>query len=183
MTDLAAGDRVAAYVPHGAFAERAVAGANEVFPVPGDVPLDQAALLGGTYLTAHFALVERGQIAVGEAVLVGGAGGAVGLAAVQLARALGAGRVLGTFRSPADRGAILEAGADAAIDISGPDLRDSLRREVQAETDGRGVDVVLDPIGGEFLHAALRATAWCGRVVVLGFAGGEIPSIRSTTCC
>ncbi len=178
VSDLAAGDRVTAYVPHGAFAGQAFVRANEVFPVPNDVPLDQTALLGGTYLTAHFALVERGQLARGDAVLVGGAGGAVGLAAVQLARALGTGRVLGTYRSPADREAILAAGADAAIDISGPDLRDNLRREVLAATDGHGADVVVDPIGGEFLQAALRATAWGGRVVVLGFAAGEIPTVK-----
>lgn len=178
VTDVVAGDRVAAYVLHGAFAEQAVVKATEVFPVPDDVPLDQAALLGGAYLTAHFALIERGQIAKGDAVLVGGAGGAVGLAAVQLAKALGAGAVLGAFRSPVDRDAIIEAGADAAIDVSGPDLRDSLRRQVLAATGGRGADVVLDPIGGDFLHAALRATAWRGRLVVIGFAGGEIPTVK-----
>lgn len=179
VTGVAKGDRVAAYVLNGAFAEQAVARVGEFYPVPEDIPWEQAALLCGAYLTAYFALVERGQFKAGDRVLIGGAGGAVGLAAIQIAKALGAGTVLGAFRSDADRQAILEAGADAAIDISGGNLRDALRPEVMDATDGRGVDVVIDPIGGEFFAAALRSLAWSGRLVVVGFAAGEIPTVKA----
>jgi len=178
VTDCTVGDRVAAYVLNGAFAEQAVAKVGAFYPVPDDIPFDQAALLCGAYLTAFFALIERAQFKRGETVLVGGAGGAVGLAAVQIAKALGARKVLGAFRSAADREAILEAGADAAVDLSGPDLRDAVRSQVLAATGGHGADVVLDPIGGEFFPAALRATAWCGRLVVIGFAAGDIPTVK-----
>lgn len=178
VTGTSVGDRVAAYVLNGAFAEQAIAKVGEFYPVPDDVPLDQAALLCGAYLTAYFALVERGQFKRGETVLVGGAGGAVGLAALQIARAMGATKVLGTFRTDADRQAILEAGADAAIDLSGADLKEAVRSQVLEATNGQGADVVLDPIGGEFLTAALRATAWCGRLVVIGFAAGDIPTVK-----
>lgn len=173
------GDRVAAYVLNGAFAEQAIARVGEFYPVPDEVPLDQAALLCGAYLTAYFALVERGGFRRGETVLVGGAGGAVGSAAVQIARALGAARVLGAFRSGADRQAILDAGADAAIDLSVPNLREAVRAQVLDATDRRGADVILDPVGGAFLPAALRAAAWSGRLVVIGFAAGEIPTIQA----
>lgn len=172
------GDRVAAYALNGGFAEQALAKVGQFYAVPDDVPLDQAALLCGAYLTAYFALVERGGFRRGETVLVGGAGGAVGLAAVQIARALGAAKVLGTFRSEADRLAILEAGADAAIDLSGPDVQDAVRAQVLGATAGHGADVVLDPIGGAFLPAALRAMAWSGRLVVIGFAAGDIPTVK-----
>lgn len=172
------GDRVAAYVLNGAFAEQAIARVGEFYAVPDDVPLNLAALLCGACLTAYFALVERGGFRRGETVLVGGAGGAVGLAAIQIARALGAAKVLGTFRSEADRAPILEAGADAAIDLSGPDPREAVRAQVLDVTDGHGADVVLDPIGGAFLPAALRAMAWSGRLVVIGFAAGDIPTVK-----
>lgn len=178
VADCAIGDRVAAYVPNGAFAEQAVAKLGEFYPVPDDVPIDRAALLCGAYLTAYFALIERGQFKRGDTVLVGGAGGAIGIAAVQIAKALGAHKVIGVFRSVVDKDAILEAGVDAAIELSGPDLREAVRSQVLAATDGHGADVVLDPIGGEFLTAALRATAWCGRLVVIGFAAGDIPTVK-----
>lgn len=178
VTDCAVGDRVVAYVLNGAFSEQAVAKIGEFYPVPDEVPFDQAVLLCGAYLTAYFALVVRGQFERGETVLVGGAGGAVGLAAVQIAKALGAGTVIGTYRSAADRQAILEAGADVAIDVSDSDLREAVRVKVLAATNGHGADIVLDPIGGEFFSAALRAIAWSGRLVVIGFAAGDIPTVK-----
>ncbi|NSZ77513.1 NADPH:quinone oxidoreductase family protein (plasmid) [Agrobacterium tumefaciens] len=172
------GDRVTAYVLNGAFAQQAKARVGEFYPVPADVPLDQAALLCGAYLTGYFALVERGQFKAGDTVLVGGASGAVGLATVQIAKALGAGLVIGTYRSPEDREALHAAGTDAEIDVSGSDVREALRSTVLELTDGKGVDLVIDPIGGEFLNAALRSIAWSGRLVVVGFAAGDIPSIK-----
>ena len=178
VSDASVGDRVAAYVLSGAFSEQAAARSGEYYIVPADVPLDQAALLCGAYLTAYFALVERGHFKRGQTVLVGGAGGAVGLAALQIAKALGAAKVIGTYRSSADRQAILDAGADVAIDVSGPEGRNKQRSEVLDATSGEGVDIVLDPIGGEFLSAALRTIAWSGRLVVIGFAAGDIPTIK-----
>ncbi|TNC93660.1 MAG: Quinone oxidoreductase [Stygiobacter sp.] len=177
--DCKIGDRVAAYVLNGAFAEQAKAKVGAFYPVPDDLPLAQAVLLSGSYLTAHFALIERGRFSRGEIVLIGGAGGAVGLAAVQIAKALGAGMVLAAIRSPDDRDAVLSAGADAIIDLSVPDLRDTVRDQVFAATGGKGADLVIDPIGGAFLNAALRAMEWRGRLVVVGFAAGDIPSIKA----
>lgn len=177
VIDHVPGDRVAAYVLNGAFAEQALAKTHQIFPLPDAIPFSQAALLCLPYLTAHFALVERGRFKRGETVLVGGAGGAVGLAAVQIAKVLGA-RVLGAVRSEEDAAIVSAAGADAIIDLTGPDLRDAVRRQVHAATDGKGADIVIDPIGGEFLAAALRASAWGGRLVIVGFAAGDIPTVK-----
>lgn len=175
----APGDEVAAYTLNGGFAEQAIAGPGEFFPVPKGVALEQAALMSGAYLTAHMALTERAGLVPDDIVLVGGAGGAVGLAAVRLAKALGAGPVLGAVLSSADAQAILDAGADAVVDLSGPDLREGLRAQVRAATGGRDVDIVIDPLGADFLPAALRVLAFGGRLIVVGFAAGDIPVIRS----
>jgi NADPH2:quinone reductase len=110
-------------------------------------------------------------------VLVTGAGGAVGRAAIQLVKALG-GRALAGTRHPTEAAAIRAAGADAVIDLGAADLRAALRAEVHAATGGRGVDLVLDPVGGDVFDASLRALAWRGRIVVIGFAAGRIPEVR-----
>ncbi|KPH80323.1 NADPH:quinone oxidoreductase family protein [Bosea vaviloviae] len=177
VTDFAPGDRVMAQVENGAFAEQAIARADQTYKLPDGMSFTAAAAMGLVYQTAHFALVERGQYKRGETVLVGGAAGGVGLAAVQIAKGLGA-RVLAGVRSPQEGAVVREAGVDAVIDLSAPDLRESLRAQVHKATDGRGVDVVLDPLGAEFFSAALRAMAWCGRLVVIGFAAGDIPSVK-----
>ncbi len=177
VTDFAPGDRIMGQVEHGAFAEQALVSPSQAFRLPDGMEFAEAAAMGLVYQTAHFALVERGQYKRGETVLVGGAAGGVGLAAVQIAKGLGA-RVLAGVRSEAEAEVVREAGADAVIDLSAPDLRDSLRAQVVAATDGRGADVVLDPLGDAFFAAAVRAMAWCGRLVVIGFAAGEIPSIK-----
>src|SRR5205807_2461660 len=114
----------------------------------------------------------------GETVLVLGASGGVGHASVQLARAMGA-RVLGGISRPERAAAVRAAGADAIIDLSRADLRDSLREQVYAETDGRGADIIIDPLGGEVFTAAIRSLAWCGRLVVIGFAAGGIPTLKT----
>lgn len=173
----APGDRVVGYVLNGAFAEQVVARPNELFPLPSDISFEEGAVLCMPYLTAWFALTDRGQVQPGDNVLIGGASGAVGLAAVQLAKAMGA-RVLACVRSDADAAIARQAGADAIIDLAVPDLRDALREQVMAASDGHGADVVLDPLGGDFLTAALRAAAWRGRIVVIGFAAGDIPTVR-----
>jgi len=114
----------------------------------------------------------------GEVVLVLGASGGVGQAAVQLARAMG-GRVLAGISRPERAVASRAAGADAVIDLSRENLRDTLREQVWAATSGRGADVILDPLGGNVFAAALRALAWSGRLVVIGFAAGHIPTVKA----
>lgn len=173
----APGDRVMAQVENGAFAQQAVVTPEQSYKLPDGLSFEAAAAMGLVYQTAHFALVERGQYKRGETVLVGGAAGGVGLAAVQIAKGLGA-KVLAGVRSPAEAEAARAAGADAVIDLSVPDLRESIRAQVHAATDGHGADVVLDPLGADFFAGALRAMAWCGRLVVIGFAAGEIPTLK-----
>src|SRR5260221_14190758 len=124
------------------------------------------------------ALRTRTRLVPGETVLVRGASGGVGHAAVQLAHAMG-GRVLAGIARPERAAAVRANGADAIIDLSRPDLRDSLRDQVYAETDGRGADIIIDPLGGTVFDAAIRALAWSGRLVVIGFAAGGIPTLRT----
>lgn len=171
------GDRVWASVEYGGYAEEVLARAEACLPVPDAMSFTTAAALGNIYQTAYFALVERGRYAPGESVLVTVASGGVGQAAVQLAKAMGATVLAGVRR--ADQAERARAnGADHVIDVAGPGLRDGLRAEVRAATGGRGADVVLDPVGGDVFDAALRALAWCGRLVVIGFAAGRIPEVK-----
>jgi NADPH2:quinone reductase len=172
------GDRVLVQVEHGAYAEALLAADELAYVMPADMSFAEAAAMGLVYQTAHFALLERGGFRPGETVLVAGAGGGVGLAAIQLVKALG-GRALAGTRRPAQADAIRSAGADAIIDLGAANLRDSLREQVFAVTEGRGADVVLDPVGGDVFDAGLRALAWRGRIVVIGFAAGRIPEVRA----
>ena len=167
------GDRVAATTPFGAFAEVAATPPFLVFPLPESVGFDVAAGFVVNHLTAHLGLVRRGRLAPGEAVLVHGAGGGTGLAAIGVARALGAGRVIAVASTDAKREAALAAGADVALD-SGEDWAGA----VSEATGGRGVDVVWDPVGGETFAASLRCLAPEGRLLVVGFASGEIPQLK-----
>jgi NADPH2:quinone reductase len=128
--------------------------------------------------TAWFAIHERGRYQPGETILVLGASGGVGLAAIQLGKALGA-RVLAGAANPKKFDLVRDAGADHIIELDRPDLRESLRAQVFAVTDGRGADIVIDPLGDDIFDAAIRAVAWSGRLVVVGFAAGRIPSIRA----
>ena len=172
------GDRVLVQVEHGAYAEQILADDEDSHVIPDGMSFIDAAAMALVYQTAHFALIDRGRFQPGESVLVTGAGGGVGLAGIQLVKALGGTALAGT-RSPTKADAIRAAGADAIIDLGVPNLRDALRERVYAETGGRGVDVVLDPLGGDVFDAALRALAWRGRIVVIGFAAGLIPQIRA----
>ena len=177
VTGFAPGDRVAAAIEHGAFAEIALAPATQCWTLPDAVPFDVAASML-VYQTAWFALIDRAQYRAGETVLVTGAGGGVGMACVQLAKALGAIVLAGVSRP--ERAAIArEAGADGIIDLGRADLRESLREDVRAATGGRMADIVLDPVGGDVFDAALRALAWRGRLVVIGFAAGRIPAVKA----
>lgn len=178
VTSLTVGDRVMGQVENGAFAEFVAIDAGHCFKVPDGLPLTKAAAMGLTYQTAWFALVDRAGLRRGETVLVTGAGGGVGTAAMQIAKAHGA-RVLAGIGSPDKRQFVLEQGADAVIDMSGRDLRDGVRRQVQAATGNHGADVVVESVGGSVFEASLRSLAWAGRLVVVGFAGGEIPSVKA----
>jgi NADPH:quinone reductase len=173
----APGDRVLCHVEYGGFAEQALVTEHQAFKIPDRLSFVDAAAMGLVYQTAYLALIDRGQLKAGERVLVGGAAGGIGLAAVQLAKGLGA-TVLAAVRSEEEAALVRQNGADHVIDLTLPDMRESLRSQVHAATDGKGVDVVIDPLGGDFLGAALRAMAWCGRLVVIGFAAGDIPSVK-----
>ena len=172
------GDRVVGQLENGAFAETVAVSAEHCYPMPHDLLMVRAAAMGLTYQTAWFALFDRGRLKPGENVLVTGAGGGVGVSVMQLAKAAGC-RVLAGIGRPSKRDFVLAQGADAVIEMGGENLRDSVRTQVLAATDGHGADVVIENVGGRGFEACLRALAWHGRLVVVGFAGGEIPSVRA----
>jgi NADPH2:quinone reductase len=166
------GDRVVACTRVGTFAEQVVAPVGTLVAMPEGMPFDVAASITVTYGTAHHALADRGALRPGETLLVLGAAGGVGLAAVELGKALGA-RVIAATAGP-DKLAVCRAhGADVLIDYEREDLRDAIK----AATGGRGPDVILDPVGGRFSEPALRSIAWRGRHLVVGFANGAIPQL------
>ncbi|HMA38294.1 MAG TPA: NADPH:quinone oxidoreductase family protein [Chloroflexia bacterium] len=172
VTQVPVGARVIALVPWGSFAEEILAAAVHVFPLPPGLDFVTGASLPLTYGTAYHALVDRAQIQAGETLLVLGAAGGIGLATIQLGKVLGA-RVIAAASS-AERLAVCRAqGADELIDYATEDLRE----RVKALTGGQGVDVVCDPVGGSYSEPAIRALAWGGRFLVIGFAAGDIPRI------
>lgn len=172
------GDRVLAMAETGGYAELALAPDDQCYALPSAMTFADAAAMSLAYDTAWFALHERGRLQPGETVLVLGATGAVGFAAVQLAKAAGA-RVLAGVSSLAKTDLARGHGADAVIDLGVDGLRDGLRDQVHAATGGSGADVVLDMLGGDIFDAALRAVAWRGRLVVIGFAAGRIPGMKA----
>lgn len=178
VTEFRPGERVSAELEHGAFAEEVRVAARHCYRLPDAMSFDDAAAIGLAYQSAYFALVERGGFRAGETVLVTGATGGVGLAALHLVKALG-GRALAGIGTAAKRDYALKHGADAIVDLAAPDLRNSLRDQVFELTENRGADIVIDMVGGKVFEASLRALAWCGRLVVVGFASGEIPSVRA----
>ncbi len=166
------GDRVQVYLGWGGARERVVVPAADLVPIPAAVSDAVAAGISITYGTAIHGLASRGRLKAGETLAVLGASGGAGLAAVELGKLMGA-RVIAAASS-ADKLAICRAhGADAVIDYSQVDLKDALR----AESGGQGVDVVYDCVGGPYSEPALRAMAWRGRFLVVGFAAGDIPRI------
>jgi NADPH:quinone reductase len=177
VDSLRVGDRVLATAELGGYAEKVAVEAAQCYRLPPGLSYIQAAAMGVAFDTAWCALRDRGRVQPGETVLVLGASGAVGLAAVQLAKAMGA-KVLAGIARMEKSAAVQRAGADAVVDLSGDDLRENLRAQVHRFTAGRGADVVLDPLGGDVFDAALRAVAWCGRLVVIGFATGRIPTVK-----
>lgn len=179
VTDLEIGQRVAVQTEYGAYAEKLKCPAGLCYPVPDGIsPVDAAAAVL-TYQTAWFALQDRARLEKGETVLVLGAAGGVGIAAIQLAKALGAGLVIAGTRGAAKLGAVRMAGADEVVDLGQPNLRDALRDDIRRLTKGHGADIVIDPVGGDVFEPALRSLAWSGRHVVIGFVGGEIPVVRT----
>ncbi len=172
VSGLAPGDRVVAMVNTGAFAEECVASAARVLALPPEVDFAPAAAFSLTYGTAWHALQDRGQLVAGETLLVLGAGGGVGIAAIDIGKALGA-RVIAAASSDEKLAACRARGADATINYAREDLRERLR----ALAGERGVDVVFDPVGGPYSEPALRGAGWRGRHLVIGFAHGEIPRV------
>jgi len=178
VATLRVGDRVLAMAETGGYAEAVAVAADQCHRLPERMTFAEAASAAVVYDTSWVALRGRTRLVPGETVLVLGASGGVGHAAVQLAHAMGA-RVLAGISRPEREAAVRAAGADAIIDLSRPDLRDSLRDQVYAETNGQGADIIIDPLGGAVFDAAIRALAWCGRLVVIGFAAGGIPTLRT----
>ena len=172
VTHVKPGDAVLALVMHGAFAEEVLADAQRVIALPPGADLETAASFMFAYGTSYHALKDRAQLARGETLLVLGAAGGVGLAAVELGKLMGA-RVIAAASSDDKLEACRSRGADATINYSTEDLRE----RVKALTEGRGVDVAYDPVGGAYTEPALRSMAWRGRFLVVGFANGEIPRI------
>jgi NADPH:quinone reductase len=167
----AAGDRVAAMPVIGGFAETVAVDASMVFLLPDGVPFEKGAALPLNYLTMHFALHRRAKLENGETVLVHGAAGGVGTAACQLAAAHGA-RVIAVVSTPHKGEVARAAGAHEVVPVDG------FRDEVRRLTGGRGVDVVVDPVGGDRFTDSLRSLGREGRLVVLGFTGREIPTVK-----
>ena len=177
VTRVKVGDRVMAQIEHGAFAERAVVREALCFVMPTAMRFEEGAAMGLVYLTAHNAMVERAQMKAGETVLVTGAAGGVGLACVQLAKAMGATVIAAV--SSADKAQVArDNGADHVIRTDVADLRESFRKQVFDAVGKRGVDLVLDSVGGDVFDACLRVMAWCGRLVIIGFAAGRIPEVK-----
>ncbi len=172
VTHLTVGQRVAAFTGTGAFATHLIAPATATLPLPDDLDLNVAATLPLAYGTAMHALIDRGQLKAGETLLVLGAAGGVGLAAVMIGKALGA-RVIAAASTGEKLDLARTHGADEVINYADTDLKAAV-----AELTGKkGVDVILDPVGDRWAESAFRAIAWGGRYLVIGFAGGEIPRL------
>ena len=172
VTSVKAGDRVATTVLYGAFAEQLVVPELAVVKLPDAVSFEVGAATLLTYATTYHALVDRAALAAGESLLVLGAAGGVGIAAVELGHLLGA-RVIAAASSDAKLAFCREHGADETIDYT----REDLKERTKVLSGGQGVDVVYDPVGGALSEPALRAIGWQGRFLVIGFASGEIPKI------
>ena len=166
------GDPVMALCGHGGFAQQVIVDAVKAVKVPPGVPMEMAASFTMVYATSYHGLVDRAQLRPGETVLVLGAAGGVGLSAVEIAKAMGA-HVIAAASSDEKLAVCREHGADECINYS----REDLRERIKSLTEGRGVDVVYDPVGGHLAEPAFRSIAWRGRFLVIGFALGNIPAL------
>ncbi|MDB5948197.1 MAG: NADPH:quinone oxidoreductase [Massilia sp.] len=172
VAGLNVGDKVIAFTGQGGFAQQVVAPAQAVMPMPPGMDFDLAAAITLTYGTSHHAIADRAALMPGETMLVLGAAGGVGLAAVEIGKALGA-RVIAAASSDDKLAVCRQHGADATINYTTEDLREAIK----AATGGKGPDVIYDPVGGAYTEAAFRAIGWRGRYLVVGFANGEIPKL------
>ena len=172
VTAFEPGDRVMAITGYGAFAEEVKTEARRLLPIPPAMDFATAAAFGLTYGTSEHALVDRAALTSGETLLVLGAAGGVGLAAIEIGKILGA-RVIACASTDDKLAVCREHGADETINYTTGDLRE----RITALTNGAGPDVVYDPVGGAYTELALRSIAWRGRLLVVGFAAGEIPKI------
>ena len=171
---VAVGDRVFAGVPLGAFAERVALPAGALQRMPDGMSFPEGAAFPVVYPTSYAALVYRANLRAGETLLVHAAAGGVGVAAVQIGKALGA-RVIATAGGADKLEVARRAGADEAIDYSKDDWVDAVKRL----TGGRGADVIYDPVGGDVFEGSMKCIAWNGRLLVIGFAGGVIPEVKA----
>jgi NADPH:quinone reductase len=176
VAHLHVGDSVAAFSGTGGFATHACVSAALVMPLPAGFAFDDAAAFILTYGTTHHALLDRGALKAGETVLVLGAAGGVGTAAIQIAKAVGA-RVIAAASSDEKCALCRSLGADATINYGSSGGAAQLREQLKALTDGKGPDVVYDPVGGDLAEPVFRSIAWRGRYLVVGFAQGQIPSL------
>jgi len=172
VTTLKIGQPVAAIAGTGGFATHACVNAAQVLPLPPGFALEDAAAFAFTYGTSHHALIDRAALKAGETVLVLGAAGGVGTAALQIAKAAGA-RVIAAASSDEKCALCKVLGADETLNYSSANLRDALK----GLTGGKGPDVVYDPVGGDLAEPVFRSIAWRGRYLVVGFAGGAIPAL------
>lgn len=172
VTSVKVGDRVIAAATFGGFAEEMLCDADRLTPIPDSMDFVPASAFLLTYGTSYHALKDRAHLKAGETLLVLGASGGVGLAAVQLGKAMGA-RVIAAASSDAKLDVCRQNGADDVINYASDDLRS----RVKALTAGKGVDVIYDPVGGPYSEPALRDMAWNGRFLVVGFAAGDIPKV------
>lgn len=172
VTQFKVGDRVIAFVGQGAFAQQIAVPVQAIMPMPAGMDFDVAAAITLTYGTSHHAVVDRAQLKAGETMLVLGAAGGVGLAAIDIGKALGA-RVIAAASSAEKLAVCKDHGADVLINYSTEDLREAIK----AATGGKGPDVIYDPVGGVYAEPAFRSIAWRGRYLVVGFANGEIPKL------
>ena len=172
VTRFKPGMRVAAYTAQGGFAEQARASEEVCLALPDGIDFASAAAFTLAYGTSHHAVVDRAALKAGETLLVLGAAGGVGLAAVEIGKALGA-RVIAAASSAEKLALCVEHGADATINYAS----ENLRERIKALTGGHGPDVIFDPVGGDYSEPAFRSIAWRGRHLVVGFANGEIPRL------
>ncbi len=172
VSEFNAGDRVFGFVQHGAFAEQLAVPANALIRMNDAMDFDTAAALTLTYGTSHHAIVDRAQLKAGETMLVLGAAGGVGLAAIEIGKAIGA-KVIAAASTEEKLAVCRAHGADELINYGSDDLREGIKRA----TGGKGPDVIYDPVGGAYTEAAFRSIAWRGRHLVIGFANGEIPKL------
>jgi NADPH2:quinone reductase len=172
VTSFKRGDPVMAFTTYGAFAEEVRTEARRLLAIPEGMTYEQAAAFGLTYATAEHALGDRGQLNAGDTLLVLGAAGGVGIAAIEIGKARGA-RVIACASSEEKLSLCRDHGADATINYASQDLREG----IAAVTGGAGIDVVYDPVGGSYTEPALRSLRWRGRLLVVGFAAGDIPRI------